>query len=216
MLTLHQQFFILMLHEEKVVVLPNAACGFPYWLGGAILADLALMGKIQVSNNQRLELIDREQTGHPILDEMIARLQSIDSAKKLNYWIDEFDFKPKKVYQQLFACLVEAGVLEHRDDDFYWITPYPSEAPSSASAKLSMRHQLRSRSLAHLEPNLQTISLVCLLQASNQMDLAFFKDERKKVRRWVDEMIMNEAIKSEKARAIQEIATIVSSRIDED
>lgn len=216
MLYLHQKFFILFLHEEKVVVLPNAASGFQFWLGGAILADLALLGKVLVNVNQRLELIDRELTGHPLLDETIDRIKSVENPRKLNYWIDQFDYKPKKVYQQLFSCLVQEGVLEHRDDDFYWVTPFPAESLYPVSAKLSLRHQLRSRSLAHLEPDLATVALVCLLQASNQMDLAFFKDEKKKVKRWADEMIISEALKSEKARSIQEIAAILSSRIDED
>jgi hypothetical protein len=45
MLNLHQEFFLLCLHEDKVVVLPNATSGFPFWLGGAVLSDLALLGE---------------------------------------------------------------------------------------------------------------------------------------------------------------------------
>ncbi len=216
MLTLHQQLFILLLHEEKVVVLPGAASGFPYWLGGAILTDLALLGKVRVNEFQRLELLDREPSGHPMLDEMIEKIGSINEPKKLNFWIDEFDFKPKKINQQLFNCLVDAGVLEHKDDDFSWITPFPSDAPPSFSAKLSLRQQLRAFPFTNPEPSLQEISLLCIIQACGKLDLVFFKDERKKARRWVDGMIMSEALKSEVARSVQEISAIVSSRIDED
>jgi len=216
MLNLHQEFFLLCLHEDKVVVLPNATSGFPFWLGGAVLSDLALLGRVNVKENHRLELLNREPTGDVLLDETLEKVKGVESAKKIGYWMDEIEFKPKRVYQQLFKRLLEEGVLKQEDEDFSWVVPDTAGDNFNASAKFNLKRQLRAVVLAQQESDLKRTALLSLLLASNKLDLVFFKDERKIARRRIDELLMSEAMRDPVAQSIQEIGQSLAARIDED
>jgi Golgi phosphoprotein 3 len=216
MLNVHEQFFLLCLHEDKVVVLPNASTGFPQWLGGGVLADLALLGRISINENHRLNLANSEPTGNPLLDETLQKIQGTDGAKKVGYWMDDFDFKPKKVFTQLNKRLLEEEVLKQVDEDYVWVRSSVADIAQAASAKFCLKRQLRSVTLAQVEPDLQVTVLLSLVLASNKLDLVFFKDERKLARRRIDELLMSEAMKNPIGQYIQEIGTSLAARIDED
>ena len=216
MLNVNEQFFLLCLHEDKVVVLPNASSGFSFWLGGGVLTDLALLGRISINENHRLNLASKEPIGNPLLDETLQKIQGTDGAKKIGYWMDDFDFKPKKVFAQLYGRLLDEGVLNQVDEDYVWVRSSIADIAQAASPKFCLKRQLRSVTLAQVEPDLQATALLGLVLASNKLDLVFFKDERKLARRRIDELLMSEAMRNPVAQYIQEIGTSLAIRIDED
>lgn len=216
MLHLYEELFLLCLHEEKVVVMPAISAQLGNSLGGAILIDLALANKICVTDKHRVELLDSQPTGDPLLDETLEKILATEGHKKVAYWLEEFDFRPKKLFPRLYRRLVEQGVLKEEDDDFKWGLHDETSTNHPTSAKYALKSRMRDLTLAYEEADLHQISLLSVLQASEMLDLVFFKDERKLARRRIDEAMLAEALRDPLAQTVQEIGSGIAARIDSD
>jgi len=215
MLNLNEELFLLCLHEDKVSIIPAAMEGFPFWLSAALLADLTIMKRINIGENHQVVRISAEPTGFDLLDETLQKIGALEQTKKAGYWIDEFDFRPKKTFRYLCEQLVAKGALQREEDEFGWAPPATSELTRFASAKFILKHLLRSRVLAHEEPDLHEIALLSLLKSTDKLELVFFKDERKPAGRVIYEMQMSAAMKDPVAQSLQEIYTALADRVDE-
>jgi hypothetical protein len=216
MVYLYEELYLLCLHEEKVALTAYSVAGFPYWLEGALLLDLALQKRIGSEPKHRIKLLSDEATGDPLLDDIIASLKGSEQPKKIAYWMGEFEFKPKKVFQLISEQLVGKGILHQEDGDYTWVVPHPADNPLQASAKFELRRRLRSLILPGQTPGLAEIALLALLQASNKLDLLFFKDERKLARHRIDEQMMVQAMSDPTGQILQEICLAVAAHFEED
>jgi len=216
MLTLHENLFLIGLHEEKVVVIPSALQGLLAGIGGALLADLAVLGRIESDPKHRIRVINEAPTGEALLDEALSMIHKHGSAKKVGFWLDELDLKPKAVIHKIYEKLVTKGVLKEEDGDYEWITPYPPNSELNASAKFSLMRRLRTVGLTRNEPELEELALLTLLRGCNKLDLVFFKDERKIVHRRIYELLMGEALRTPAAQILQEIEEALEKRIESD
>lgn len=215
-MNLYEQFYILCLHEEKTVPTQAAESGFPYWFGAALFADLATAGRILVKEKQRLALISAEPFGEPILDEMLQKIESVEGAKKISFWMNDLEYKSKKVFRQVSEGLMAKGVLKQEEDELSWVFPEQEPGGQQASAKFLLKSRLRALVLTRLEPELPELYLLSLLKASNKLDQIFFKDERKLASRWINEGMMAEALQNPVAQTIQEIESALAQHIDEE
>lgn len=216
MLTLHENLFLIGIHEEKVTVIPSALPGLLAGLSGALLADLAFYERIESDPKHRVHVVKNEPTGNELLDDMLAMIQKHGSAKKIGYWLDEIDLKPKAVTSKIYKKLIEKGVLKDEDGDYEWITPYPPESALNASAKFALVRRLRTVGLARAEPGLDDLALLALLKGCNKLDLILFKDERKIVSRQIYELLMSEALRTPAVQILQELEQALTNRSETD
>ncbi len=214
MLKLYEQIYVLCLHEEKTVPTQIAELGFPYWFGASLLADLTLGERVLVKEKQRLSLVSGEETGDHFLDEILQKILSVESAKKISYWMNDLDYKSKKVFRQISEGLIAKAVLRQEEDDFSWAFPEVDPSGQQASAKFLLKSRLRALVLTRLEPERAELFLLSLLKASDKLDLVFFKDERKLAARWINERMMSEAIQDPIAQTVQEIEAALLAHID--
>src|SRR4051812_39962880 len=85
-LTLAECLLLLALHDEKGT--PHSSM-FPYAIGGAILADLLLRGRIAVQEDGRSHVLavkDATQVGDAVLDECLREIQAARPAS-LEAWL---------------------------------------------------------------------------------------------------------------------------------
>ena len=218
MVYLYEELYLLCLHEEKVTPTAYSVAGFPYWLEGALLVDLALSNHIISEPKHRLRLLSEEPAGDPLLDEAITMLKTSGGSRKITFWMGELEFKPKKVFQQISTQLAAKGILrqEDGDGDFTWVIPYPADNLLQASAKFGLRRQLRSHILPGQSPSINELALLALLQATNKLDLLFFKDERKLAFRRISEQIMALALSDPVGQTLQEICMAVAAHFEDD
>jgi len=216
MFSVYEKLFLLCLHEEKMVLCPAASENFQYWLGGALLSDLALKNRIQVKEDHRVHLLSAEPTDDQLLDETLNKIQTVSNPKKVGYWMDDFEFKPKKVIAQLMEQMVAKGVLEKEDDDYSWVVPFPAENIPAASAKFNLRKRLRILLQTREGPDLQEVALLNLAKGCGMLDQVYFKDERRQASRLIYELTMSTALANPAAQSIQEIESALTSRVDSD
>jgi Golgi phosphoprotein 3 len=216
MLTLYEELQLLSIHEEKGIFIGSAVDPLKPGLVGAILAELALTGKICLSNNRRLHLVDDSPTDDPVLDDAIAALKDSEKERKFGYWINTLSQKPEKLRKKITASLVQKGMLMQEDDNLVWVIPSPFHPEIKASTKYSVINHLRSIVLAKEDAHPREIAFLSLVSACGILDLVFLRDERKVASQYINELVVYEAMKDPNLETIQEIASAIASVVEED
>lgn len=216
MLTIFEELFLLSIHEDKGTVIASSAHGLQHGLAGGILVELSILGKIQISENHRLGVVDATPVGDEVLDEAIEIIQKSEKDRKFGYWIDEFSQKPEKLRKRIAERLVQKGVVEQEDDHLVWVVPGPDTPDLEASTKYVIKHRLRSVVLAGEEAQLRDIALLNLIKYCGLTFLVFLRDERKLAGRRIHELMVGEALKNPSAQTFEEIAVALEALIDEE
>jgi len=216
MLALFEEMFLLCIHEDKGTVMASKEDDLRFALGGALLAELALIGKIGLKDNQRLEALNATPVEDDILTEAMEAIKGMEKERKIGYWIDVFSQKPEKLRKRLAKRLVQAGVVSHEDDRFQWVIPAPTSPDQNASAKYLMKNRIRALVLASAQAEQREIALLSLVKASGLIDFIFVKDERKLAYRRIHELVVGEALKNPAIQTIEAIAAAIESLVEED
>lgn len=214
MLTLYEELFILSIHEEKGTIMRTAERTLGYGLSGAIIAELALRGKVRAEENHRLEVIDSSETGDKILDKALGNIVESDP-HKVSYWVRAFLKKPGKFLNKVSEGLVSKGTLINEDSNWHWVLPYSEEEPN-ASVKYLLKRRLRELVLTCGDPDLHDMALLSLAKSSNLLFLIFTRDERKTAERLIHETLIGKALAHPAAQTIEEIEAAVTSQTEAD
>ena len=216
MLTLYEELQILSIHEEKGIFIGSVLERLKPGSVGAMLAELALTGKICLSSNRRLQLVDDSPTNDPLLDGILVALKESEKERKIGYWINTLSQKPEKLRKKITANLVQKGLLTQEDDNLVWVVPSPLHPEIKASTKYSMIKHLRGIVLAKEEAHPREIAFLSLVNACGLMDLVFLRDERKVADQYINELVVYEAMKDPNLETIQEIGSAIASVVEED
>lgn len=216
MLALFDEVFLLSIHEDKGTVIASKEDDLGFALGGAVLAELALIGKIGLKDNQRLEALDPNPPEDDIQAEALDRIRSEGKERKIGYWINVFSQKPEKLRKRLAKRLVQAGVVSQEDDRFQWIIPSPDSPDQNASAKYWLKNRIRELVLTSAQAEMREIALLSLVRASGLVYFIFLKDERKLADRRIHELVVAQALKNPAMQTIEAIAAAIESVVEED
>jgi hypothetical protein len=211
MLTIFDKLIILSLHDEECTVLSSITKRLGLGVGGAILAELALLGKVRVGSSRKLEVIDSGEIGDKVLDKALNRIQGFKQPRKVLYCIELLSDGFGKHLKKLVGRLVPEGVLIQGEDGLNWVMPYADSQNPNASAKYLIKNHLRELVLTRAEPELADLALLDLAKASKLLSLIFTKDERKTAERWIYSSVMSKALNDPVAQALQEIDVSVES-----
>lgn len=205
MLILPEELFILALDGEKGNIPGSLTLQLQYGVSGALLAELALMGKIGLDDKKKLVLLDSSLCGDDLLDRATTKILHSDRLRKMNHWVKLFGSNSKKTYKELGERLVEKGILKKEPRKYLWVIPSEAFAEKDASAKYLIKAKLRAVVLTNKKPEGDVMALLSLVKACNLLDIIFTKDELKMARKLVDKKIQEQTISKELAETLQEI-----------
>ena len=114
-LHLHEQLMLLALRDEKGT-LESKATMYAYALGGAMLAELGLKGKIRISDDKKafVDLVDRSPLGDGVLDECLDKVATAKRRARAATWVRRFA-ELKRLRHRVAQGLCRRGIL--RDDE---------------------------------------------------------------------------------------------------
>ncbi len=216
MLTLFEELLLLSIHEDKGIFIRSVEDAFKPGLVGAILAELALTGRISTGNNHRLKLEQDSPTNDPILDAAIATLKESEKDRKFGYWLGNLVSKPEKLRRQITTSLIDKGIITQEDDRLLWVIPSPLSPESKGSGKHWLVRHLRGIILAQEDYQPRDLALLSLLCACGLLDLVFLRDERKLANQAINERIVYQAMQNPQLETIQEIEAAIASVVEED
>jgi len=216
MFTLYEELLLLCIHEGKGTFIGTSADQLKTGLGGAILIELALLGKIQTSDNHRLKLVDDSKTNSDILNGALTALKESEKERKFGYWFNILSQRKEKFRKQIVESLVQKGVITQEDDHLQWVIPSPLQVEFKASTKYWVINRLRRVVLASEDIESRDIILLSLLRACGLLDLVFLRDERKLASRTINQLFYSQALKDPVSQTIQEIESAVAELVEED
>ena len=121
----------LSLPDELVLMLLNEQTGYfhqvPGWelncaVTGAVLAELSLLSRIDTDMDSLL-LVDRTETGNPILDPILRQIADEPGQRNAQYWIERLAVHADSVIDMTLDHLVDLKILEFHDGDFWTLAP---------------------------------------------------------------------------------------------
>lgn len=211
-LTLAEELLLLGLDDESGEIILSVSTALPYGIAGAILIDLHLKGRIELTDTS-VKVIDSTVTGSEILDEVLnlVKIKAITESPK--YWIRTINGSVEDLVDRLIDGLVIKGVLKKEEKKILWIIPVDRFPTKDPLPEVHTRLLVRGIVLENQEPNERTLALLSLIKASNLIDELFLKDERKQATNIINDFITNENIGRVVSDINAEITAIISSSV---
>lgn len=199
-LTLPEAFFLLSTDEKGR--LADGWTGFGwYGLAGAVLAELALRGRIRMSD-ERLDVVDATPTGDPTLDEalrIVADRRRPRSPESWTYWLPhEMDDLRRSVGDAL-AVDGLVGREERRLLGLRFVR-YPVRAPGVAQA---LESRLHAELVEGAPPDARTVGVASILDAVGLLGDHFPRAERRVARAHLRDIASADALGPDAAAAIR-------------
>ncbi len=147
-------------------------------LGGAILAELALAGRVDVAD-RRVAVLDPRPVGHPELDSALARIAGERRARKPEWWV--YRLRGGGLRDRLLTALAGYGILHEETVRILGLFPsrrYPERDPRA-------EWQTRTRIQAVLDgapADPRTAVLIAILHAAKIDKWAFGHIPKARVR----------------------------------
>jgi golgi phosphoprotein 3 len=207
-LSISEELLILCISNDKGSISNSAKSVLPYGLAGAVLADLALISKIQIKDD-RLFLSGLIPTGEALSDEIMSALYNEKKPRKLKHWVDNLGHKHN--IKSVAKRLVERNVIRIEQKHYLWVIPYELYPQQDASAKYWVKQHLRSIVLAGEKAESADIALLSLLRACRLLSLVFTHDEYKAAEKQVNELTKGEVFGEAVAKVLadNELVTVV-------
>ncbi len=127
-LALHEAALLLALRDEKGTIASGPM--YQYALGGGILAELILSGRLAVDTEGKkdwLRLVSSRKTGDPLQDECLDAVGAAPKRKTVQTWVTKFS-RLKRLKHRIAERLCATGVLRKADDKVLFVfnrTVYP-------------------------------------------------------------------------------------------
>lgn len=166
------------LAEELVLLLLNQKTGYlevtPGWafscvMGGAVIADLALRGRID-TDLETLYLTDARPTADGILDVTLQEIAKSEKIHDAQYWIERNASRVEDIVNTSFDRLVDRGILVRDLGDFFGLSRSVSRSGVYPSNGSTVRREAKARILDvilnHTIPDPRDAILVALVDVS--------------------------------------------------
>ena len=180
----------LSLLDELILVLLNEESGYfhqvPGWslncaAIGAVLAELSLLSHID-TDLESLFLVDGTETGDSILDPILAEIVDEPAQHSAQYWIERLAPRAESVIDSTLERLVDLGVLEYHDGDFWTLTHAAQQGelfsgPSEGSTVQFVKTRISNFIFSREIPEPRDIIIICLINTCDVFRFMFRLDE---------------------------------------
>lgn len=183
MLKITEELFLLSLDDAKGRIHRSIAIPQRFTLGGALLADLFLYGKVKLNNQKEVTLGVEKLCNDPLIDDAFVIVKAaLEYTRKVTPLLEAINPKPKKLLNYLAFGLVEQGILNFEERRYLWVIPYQVFSQQDPSVKYWIKEHLRGVVLAGDVADLHTLMVLNLLRSGGILNLVFTRDEMKAAR----------------------------------
>jgi hypothetical protein len=119
-LTLTEDLVLLALDDHSGRILPVDDIGYRHALAGAVLLDLALLGRLE-NQDGALRVSDRTRTGEDLLDRWRETIEAEKEPLELRVWIARLALASDQIETAALNSLVNRGILEKQETNFLWV-----------------------------------------------------------------------------------------------
>ncbi|MEU0567624.1 GPP34 family phosphoprotein [Nonomuraea sp. NPDC005983] len=147
-------------------------------LGGAILAELAVNDRIQLTD-KKLSVTDPTPLGDDELDAALARMAADGKERRPAWWVQKL--YSTKLRRRLLTRLADAGVLAEERGKVLGIFPTTRWPEADGSVEAEVRERVSS-ALAGADPDARTAVLIAIAHAAKLDRKAFPEASKERVK----------------------------------
>lgn len=186
----------------------DGASNLDYALAGAILIELADQAKVEIDGEgrkTRLAVRDSTPSGHPVLDEWLAKVEKLDGRKpKDAVW---------KLHSGLAARLLEGlaerGILRKERDKVLGLFPTTRWPAQDSSHEEDLRRRLHAALVEGAQPEPRTAAVIALLHAISDISRHVEKADRKAAKQRAKEISESNWASDATRKAVEEMTAVV-------
>ena len=202
-LFLHEEIMLLALHDDKGTV---SSENYPYAVGGAVLADLLLTGRLRIDEEGKKKFValrsDRP-LGNPIVDECLAKVAEAKRRATVQTWVSRFA-SLRDLKHRVAQGLCKRGILEADEDTILWVFTrkvYPEINPVPERELIERLRKAIFTDARDLDPH--TVVLVSLANGSDLLRLVFDRRELKTRKQRIEQLVNGELTGKATKQAIE-------------
>ena len=122
----------LSLTDELILMLIDEKGGYfhqvPGWrlncaVVGGVLAELSFRSRLD-SDLTSLYVVDRTETGDPVLDPILEEIADEPGQHNARYWIERLAPRAESIVDLTLERLVERHILQHHEGEFWTLAPF--------------------------------------------------------------------------------------------
>src|SRR5688572_15716525 len=144
MRTIAEDLLLFALDDEKGTTLWSGAAALPYGLAGALLAELAMRGKVALGDKQAVAVLDETPTGVDVLDDALRLIATSKKPRDAKHWVTTFTTKVKRLRDRLEDRLVAEGILRKDQHRVLFLFPFERLPTDDPSVERGLRDEVRA------------------------------------------------------------------------
>ncbi|WP_432940250.1 GOLPH3/VPS74 family protein [Kribbella sp. CA-253562] len=207
---------LLLLYDDESGKPLAGSPGLDYALAGAVVVELTLLGKVDISGEGedvkpgRLKVLDASPTGDPLLDERLAMLAEKTGKKPK----DVMGKLSKKLRDPLLRRLAERGILEESEGRVLGLFPVTRWPAKDAQHEGDVRAALENVLKLGTRPDERIGALIALLSALDVVPkIVTDAVDRKALKRRAKEIAESDWAAAAVRRAVQDMQAAVTASI---
>lgn len=210
-LTLIDQLTLLALDDKKGTFIPDST-SFAYAIAGAIILELALKGKIEITDN-RAKVKETSKTGDKVLDTYFDLIIQSNRERKIKTWIEKLGEKAKQVKKDTLEKLIENRILVKKQEKFLWVFTYNKYPAQNSKPEYQLKDRLHHIILHDHRPELKEIMLLNLIESCGLGKEVFGKENAKNFKKKVKHINEYDQLAGSVNKSIKEVCDAVNTML---
>ncbi|WP_199434978.1 GOLPH3/VPS74 family protein [Qaidamihabitans albus] len=194
----------------------DGASNLEYSLAGALLIELAMLGRVDVTDGTegdkpgRLVLRDATPTDRTALDEALEKLSTLEGRKAKDVI---GPLAGDKLSQRLLAGLAERGILRREQGRILGLFPTTRWPAEDSEHEVGVRDALRRALVDGERPGERTVALIALLVGMGVVKRVVASSEPKETERRAKEIAEGNWAGDAMRRAVEEMTAAVMTAV---
>lgn len=181
---------LLSLPDELILTLLNEESGYFHQVAGwdlncavvgAVLAELSLLSRID-TDMESLYLVDRTETGNPVLDPILEEISREPARRNAQYWIERLAPHAESIIDSTLDRLVDLHILEYHSGDFWTLSPTAWRSELFGGSEEGTAFQFVKARISNVIfnneiPDPRDVIIICLVNTCDVFRFMFQLDE---------------------------------------
>jgi Golgi phosphoprotein 3 len=195
--------FLLMAHHPEKGRFMISPMVIQYGIAGAILLDMTLEERIDISD-KKVILKPARVSADPMINEVIILMSQSPKSRKADHWVRKLAMRNKGYKWQILNSLADKRIVRIEEKKFVGLIPYRKSYLIESYTRINIVRHLKSELLAYTrEPSLSSMAIAGLIEACRMQRI--LSDDREELR----------TIKTQLKKAIRDspVSDVVSQTI---
>jgi Golgi phosphoprotein 3 len=209
-LFLHEEILLLALRDHKGTI--ASGTNYQYAIGGAILAELILEGRVAVDTEKKkkfLRVVNKTLFGDPVLDECLKKVTEAKKRAQLRMWVSRFA-GVKKLKDKVAIQLCRKNILRADEDKVLLIFTrkvYPELNPRPEQEIMKRLDKAIFTDIQTVKP--RTAVLLSLAKSADVLKVNFDRKELKRRKKRIEQVINGDVAGKATKEAIEAMQAAV-------